>query len=547
MDLNLQQARQSAIQQARSAQVSRQVFRLNLISSAQALDKRKGKGLGGGNTTYSRSVLNNDFIDNVRCRNLYTNTITFVNSSNAVNMGIGSLITSPSNQGYFGITIGRNAGQFSQQDYAIAIGNEAGRYSQGRDSIAIGCNAAYTNQGEKGIAIGAKSGVILQSSNAVAIGRNAGFFSQQINTVAIGADAGYSFQGAACVAIGAASGYENQGFIGLNQGGVACAIGNKAGAIRQAEYATSIGTEASYIDDGQSAVCVGYRAGAINTGDLVVNIGARCGENNQSTFGTCIGFGAGQYNQQIFANAIGFQAGNQQQEFGTLAIGNQAGFSNQGTSGGGGAIAIGNQAGAYNQEALGIAIGNKAGVTNQINTSTVINASNDIVNASNNGTYINPIRQANLGAALGVLHNAADYELLFYSNKTFVIDHPKLNDKLLVHACIEGPTADVYYRGIGKIDVSQTEILLPSYVKNLCYNDSFNIQISPIFDELIDTKIFDKNYTTSDIIDGEKFFVYGEPGEFSWIVHATREKFNVEPLKESVVVKGDGPYTYIEC
>jgi len=40
--------------------------------------------------------------------------------------------------------------------------------------------------------------------------------------------------------------------------------------------------------------------------------------------------------------------------------------------------------------------------------------------------------------------------------------------------------------------------------------------------------------------------VYGPPGKFSYLVHATREEFEVEPLKSSVTVKGNGPYTFIE-
>ena len=225
---NLQQVRQQALEnvrQQRELLPLREIFNLRLITTAPALDKRKGKGLGGGNTTYSRSILNNDFIDNIRCRNLYTNTITFVNSSNAVSMGAGSLISKTSNQGLFGVSIGYNAGEFSQQNYAIAIGNSAGRYSQGEDAIAIGCNAGITQQGTRTVSIGANAGANLQAIDSVAIGRNAGYFSQKNDNVAIGADSGYSFQGQYSVAIGSGAGYQDQGFISLNQGGAGCAVG----------------------------------------------------------------------------------------------------------------------------------------------------------------------------------------------------------------------------------------------------------------------------------------------------------------------------------
>ncbi len=548
---NLQQVRQQALEnvkQQRALLPLREIFNLRLITTAPTLDKKKSKGLGGGNTTYARSILNNDFIDNIRCRNLYTNTITFVNSSNAVNMGAGSFISKTSNQGLFGVAIGYNAGEFSQQNYAIAIGNSAGRYSQGEDAVAIGCNAGITQQGSRSVSIGANAGAYLQSIDSVAIGRNAGYFSQQIENVAIGADSGFSFQGQYSVAIGSGAGYEDQGFISLNQGGAGCAVGFKTGAIRQTEYSTAIGAQASYIDDGQSATSIGYRAGAINSSDLVVNIGTRAGESNQKLFTSAVGFEAGQYGQQDFGNAIGYQAGKNNQEFSCIAIGNQAGNTDQGKISGGQCIAIGNQAGYTNQQALSICIGNQAGFSDQKDTSTVINATDVSVNALNSGLYLNPIRQINTGTSVGMLHTEPNYEVIFYSNpvKTFVIPYPKDNNKLLVHACIEGPTADVYYRGKGKIDISQTEIYLPSYVKNLCFEnkDKFNIQICPIVNK-DDTVIF-KKYSTTDVIDGEKFIVSGEPGEFSWIVHGTRESFNPEPLKHEVIVKGDGPYTYIQ-
>ena len=62
---NLQQIRQQAIEAARQQRASlplREVFNLRMITTAPTLDKKKGKGLGGGNTTYARSILNNDFI-----------------------------------------------------------------------------------------------------------------------------------------------------------------------------------------------------------------------------------------------------------------------------------------------------------------------------------------------------------------------------------------------------------------------------------------------------------------------------------------------------
>jgi hypothetical protein len=122
--------------------------------------------------------------------------------------------------------------------------------------------------------------------------------------------------------------------------------------------------------------------------------------------------------------------------------------------------------------------------------------------------------------------------------KTFVIDHPIDENKYLVHGCLEGPEAGVYYRGKGEITNNEcVEIELPDYVSHLATN--LTIQISAIYDG---SEI--KTYNAGFVIDN-KFNVYGPNGKFYWIVHGTRKEIEVEPLKENVVVKGDGPYKWI--
>ena len=41
------------------------------------------------------------------------------------------------------------------------------------------------------------------------------------------------------------------------------------------------------------------------------------------------------------------------------------------------------------------------------------------------------------------------------------------------------------------------------------------------------------------------FFVFGNPCKFHWVVYGKRKNIEVEPLKENVILKGDGPYTYL--
>jgi len=123
------------------------------------------------------------------------------------------------------------------------------------------------------------------------------------------------------------------------------------------------------------------------------------------------------------------------------------------------------------------------------------------------------------------------------STKTFVIEHPNNVDKFLVHGCLEGPEAGVYYRGKDKIVNNEfVEIELPHYVSKLATN--FTIQINPIYNG----KVVVLN---SSEVENNKFRVYGENATFHWIVYAKRHDIEVEPDKNTVVVKGSGPYLYI--
>jgi hypothetical protein len=121
--------------------------------------------------------------------------------------------------------------------------------------------------------------------------------------------------------------------------------------------------------------------------------------------------------------------------------------------------------------------------------------------------------------------------------KTFVIDHPVSPDKYLVHACLEGPEAGVYYRGEGIIGNREVEITLPDYVKHFATN--FSIQVTAIGDN-------NSFYTTSRVNqDTGSFKVFGNPGEFFWHVYGKRQSIDVEPLKSQVNVKGSGPYKWL--
>jgi hypothetical protein len=97
----------------------------------------------------------------------------------------------------------------------------------------------------------------------------------------------------------------------------------------------------------------------------------------------------------------------------------------------------------------------------------------------------------------------------------------------------------VYYRGVGEIvNGDFTTIKLPSYVEQLAYN--FTINITPIYNGDVNVLPLQAS-----IIENNQFFVYGTNTKFYWVVYGTRNSIIVEPNKDSVDVKGTGPYKWI--
>jgi hypothetical protein len=316
-----------------------------------------------------------------------------------------------------------------------------------------------------------------------------------------------------------------------------------------------------YYNSGTSGSPVWIR---LNTNSLVT--GANSGEtirwnssNSQwQTTGTsalALGNQAGLTNQGFGATALGYWAGYSNQAANAVALGNQAGVSNQGANAvalgyvagsniqGNGAVAIGSYAGNFYQGLNAIAIGNNAGVSSQASNSIVLNASGNQLNGANSGFYVKPIRTTSTTTQSGVLFwNASTAEIQSIATaKTFVINHPTKPDNYLVHACLEGPEAGVYYRGESKIENNQSVVVkLPDYVSSFATN--FSINITPIYSDDSDENIV---YRTSRVKDNA-FTVHGKNGSFYWIVYGQRGKVDVEPKKSEVQVSGDGPYKYIK-
>ena len=207
-----------------------------------------------------------------------------------------------------------------------------------------------------------------------------------------------------------------------------------------------------------------------------------------------------------------------------------------------GAIAIGfngnNTTGGSNSIALGSQLYNRP------HNSIVLNATNVGVTGVTGGFCVNPINGELIGnnQKIGYLFYDVSINEIRYnlSAKTFIINHPNDKDRYLIHACLEGPENGVYYRGNGEIkNNTSTKIVLPDYVKNLAYD--FTIQITPIYSGkklIIPLQVSE--------MENSEFYVYGENSKFYWVVYGKRSEIQVEPLKNSINIKGNGPYQWVE-
>jgi hypothetical protein len=298
----------------------------------------------------------------------------------------------------------------------------------------------------------------------------------------------------------------------------------------------SLGT--SVVEQSPNAIAIGAQAGQQTQGSDSIAIGAFAGFSNQLLGSIAIGSLAGNEQQGVNSIAIGDNAGFSTQSDNAIAIGTDAGNMNQGVC----AIAIGNDSGNINQGDYSIAIGYQSGHMDQASQSIVINATGQELDGATSGCYIAPIRGGVTGPQI-LYYQPETKEITYSSPKSFIIDHPIESEKYLVHACLEGPEAGVYYRGIGQILPSQksTTIYLPEYVDALASN--FTVQITRIMEE--DQAEEDLSNLKTSLVKNHSFQVFGRPGKFFWHVYGQRGLFEIEPLKKNVNVKGNGPYKWI--
>lgn len=170
--------------------------------------------------------------------------------------------------------------------------------------------------------------------------------------------------------------------------------------------------------------------------------------------------------------------------------------------------------------------------------------SNRVSLANSNGLTISMIGATGQSAntSYAVVYDVTSQKVTYNSAKTFVIDHPDDSNKFLVHACLEGPEAGVYYRGKASIENNEyVTIELPAYVEKLSTN--FTVNLTQIYDA---DKKEEQFVLKSTEVENNRFSVYGLNCKFFWIVYGERNSIEVEPEKSAVSLEGSGPYRWVK-
>lgn len=196
-----------------------------------------------------------------------------------------------------------------------------------------------------------------------------------------------------------------------------------------------------------------------------------------------------------------------------------------------------------------------------------------------------------VGSGVNAFHTVWDGTMRFIIDgtnvKNFVIPHPDDDERWLIHACLEGPEAAVFYRGRGQLNAEgNCWVELPDYFTSLVDEATATVQVTPILrdrdveamvpgflgaweTDRLDRASDDPNdvsyrpevpanhvgvpyMAATEVRDGA-FIVVSAGGfvnpeaEFFYEVKATRrdvDPIEVEPLRSEVDVYGDGPYTW---
>jgi len=143
--------------------------------------------------------------------------------------------------------------------------------------------------------------------------------------------------------------------------------------------------------------------------------------------------------------------------------------------------------------------------------------------------------------------------------KQFTIQHPIHEDRWLQHACLEGPTADIYQRGSCPISVESGScyVSLPDYWWELVEPDTITVQLTPrngpiqsywwsLDKENHGLRVHWHRTQSSSNFNGVIRNEFGEMIYIDYMVQGRRKdaRFNPEPRKTEVVIHRVGPYSW---
>jgi hypothetical protein len=462
----------------------------------------------------------------------------------------------------------------------VKVGLLSGFTGQGNNAIAIGYNAGYTNQGDNSITIGYNSSAI-NSNNSIVIGSNASAKLDISNQLVIGFDASNNSSGGIYA--------KNLGYDNLNIGV------NNTNPLYTLDISGNLNVTKSLIVDTNLLYANSHNNKVgINNGnpeyELDISGNIRISRLLDVSLNNVL-------REVIYSGATDtsvnqrFVAVNGSYTLGSFTSpSNISGSSNvninifyyiyvineSATSPSSGSIFINirdttDNTIEYNYEIIvndsSVLFVKEGNVNTNISSSTLTGNRLYNIDISNNLTNGSIIMLRNYDSSYSILdyYSTIDTTLLFRTasplpglvydvsngnvfynyNKTFIIDHPIDNDKYLIHACLEGPEAGVYYRGIGQINENEkmTIIQLPDYVSAFASN--LQSIVSPICDDGENMCFLCVSPISNGTFKVFRNNILNCITKFNWIVTGKRGDIDVQPYKNDVIVKGDGPYKYI--
>lgn len=186
------------------------------------------------------------------------------------------------------VSIGCEAGAFSEGNGIVNIGYQAGFGGMGNDNTSIGSGSGDSVKGDNNTAIGYNAGQRVAGQSNAALGFNAGSGTKGNFNVGVGDNAGVSVTGSSNIGVGEHAGGSVGGdkniAVGVNAGKAVTghensAVGALAGESVIGNFNTAFGRTAGKQIQGDSNLSLGNGAGLLTQGDGNIMTGFSSGQN----------------------------------------------------------------------------------------------------------------------------------------------------------------------------------------------------------------------------------------------------------------------------